>query len=771
MKDALKEAALEYHRQPTPGKIEIKATKALETQRDLSLAYSPGVAAACAEIEKDPLKALDYTSRGNLVAVITNGTAVLGLGDIGALAAKPVMEGKAILFKKFSNIDSIDIEINEKNVDKLVDAIAALEPSFGGINLEDIKAPECFDVERRLRERMKIPVFHDDQHGTAIIVGAAMVNWLHLSKRKWKDIRLVCNGAGAAAIACLNMLMQLGLPKKNITVCDRDGVIYKGRNKGMDAEKEKFAADTKTRTLQEAIKDADVFLGLSAANVLKAEDVKKMARAPLIMALANPTPEILPEDARAGKPDAVICTGRSDYPNQVNNALCFPYIFRGALDVGATAINEEMKVACVHAIAELARREATAEVASVYSGEDLEFGLDYMIPKPFDPRLIVELPLAVAKAAMESGVATRPIKDTAIYRQKLQSYTFRTSMAMRPIMAKAKENPKRVVYTEGEEEKVLRAVQVVVDEHLAKPTVIGRRQVVEMRLKRLHLRIKPDRDFDLIDPEYDPRYKDYWTTYYEIMQRRGVTPAVAKTTLHTNTTVIGALMVYKGDADAMLCGAVGHYKNHLKDVVDILGLQRGVETAAAMNALIISKGTFFICDTQINPSPSIAQISEMTMLAVEKVKRFGIAPKVAMLSHSSFGTHDSESAFKMRAALADLRQRAPDLEIDGEMQADAALSEKVRMEIMPDSTLKGEANLFIMPGIDSANIAFNMLKVLGDGISIGPILLGIARPAHILTPSVTVRGLVNMTAVAAVTAQSHEQDSKNKVVPQKMRRT
>lgn len=764
MDDAFKEAALEYHRTPAPGKIEINATKALETQRDLALAYSPGVAAACEEIEKDPLKALDYTSRGNLVAVITNGTAVLGLGDIGALAAKPVMEGKAILFKKFSNIDSIDIEINEKNIDKLVDAIAALEPSFGGINLEDIKSPECFEVERRLRERMKIPVFHDDQHGTAIIVGAAMVNWLHLSRRKWKDIRLVASGAGAAAIACLNMLVQLGLPKKNIIVCDRDGVVYKGRNQGMDPEKEAFAADTKFRTIQEAIKDADVFLGLSAAGVLKAEDVKKMAKAPLVMALANPVPEISPDEARKGKPDAVVCTGRSDYPNQVNNALCFPYIFRGALDVGATAINEDMKVACVHAIAELARREATAEVASVYSSESLEFGPGYMIPKPFDPRLIVDLPLAVAKAAMDSGVATRPVKDWNAYKQKLQSYTYRTSMVMRPIMAKAKEKPMRVVYCEGEEEKVLRAVQVVADEKLARPVVIGRPDVVNMRLKRLHLRIRPETDFELIDPESDRRYKEYWTTYHEIMQRRGVTPTAARTIVRTNTTVIGALMVHKGDADAVLCGVVGPYRNHLKHVVDIFGLQPGVETAAAMNALIMPKGTYFICDTQINPTPSIAQISEMTMLAVDRVKQFGIVPKVALLSHSNFGSHESESAFRMRAALADLRQRAPDLEIDGEMQADIALSEKMRQEIMPHSTLAGEANLFIMPGIDAANIAFNMLKILGDAISIGPVLLGVARPAHVLTPSVTTRGLVNMTAVAAVSAQTFEEDNRKKVI-------
>ncbi|HTK85639.1 MAG TPA: NADP-dependent malic enzyme [Patescibacteria group bacterium] len=756
MDSGLKDAALEYHRSPQPGKIAIVPTKAMETQRDLSLAYSPGVAAACEEIEKDPLKALDYTSRGNLVAVISNGTAVLGLGDIGALAGKPVMEGKAVLFKKFANVDSIDIEIDEKNVDKLVDAIAALEPSFGGINLEDIKAPECFEVERRLKERMKIPVFHDDQHGTAIIVGAAMTNWLYLSKRKWKDIKLVANGAGASAIACLNMLVQLGLPKKNIIVCDRKGVVFKGRNEGMDPEKEKFAAETKFRTLAEALVGADVFLGLSGPKAVTAEEVKKMAKEPLIMALANPTPEILPEEVRKTKPDAVICTGRSDYPNQVNNVLCFPFIFRGALDVGATAITEEMKVACVNALAELARKEVTAEVAAVYGGEELEFGLNLMIPKPFDPRLIVELPMAVAKAAMECGVATRPITDWDSYRQKLQSYTYRTSMVMRPVFARAKQAQQRVVYCEGEEEKVLRALQVVVDDKLAKPLIIGRRQVVTTRLKRLRLRIELDKDVHLIDPEHDNRYREYWTAYHEIMQRRGVTPAVARNMLRSNWTVIGALMVRKGDADAMVCGTVGHYKNHMKDIVDILGLQPGVETAAALGALILPSGAYFICDTQVNPYPSIAQISEMTLLAAEQVRRFGIKPKIALLSHSNFGTHDTESAFKMRAAVADLRQRAPDLEIDGEMHGDSALSEKIRQEIMPNSTLKGEANLFIMPNIDAANITFNMLKVLGEGISIGPLLLGVAAPAHIVTPSVTPRGLVNITAIANVSAQFHQ---------------
>lgn len=728
------------------------------------------MAAPCEEIEKDPLKALDYTSRGNLVAVISNGTAVLGLGDIGALASKPVMEGKAVLFKKFANIDAIDIEVDEKNVDKLVDAIAVLEPSFGGINLEDIKAPECFEVERRLRERMNIPVFHDDQHGTAIIVAAAILNWLKISNRKITDIKLVANGAGAAAIACLNLLVSLGMPKDNIIVCDRSGVVYKGRKESMDPEKERYAVETNARSLDDAIEGADLFLGLSAAGALKADMVRKMADAPLIMALSNPIPEIMPEEAMKAKPNAIICTGRSDYPNQVNNVLCFPFLFRGALDVGATAINEEMKIACVHAIAALARKEASAEVAAVYSEEQLEFGPEYMIPKPFDPRLIIELPAAVAKAAMDSGVATRPIEDWEAYHNKLQSYTYRTSMVMRPVLDRAKHNPKRVVYCEGEEEKVLRAIQNVLDDGLAKPIVIARRGVLESRIKKLNLRIKPDEDFEVVDPENDPRYREYWTTYHKIMERRGVTPADAKMKLRTNATIIGALMVYKNEADAMLCGTVGQFNKHLKNVVDIIGLKPGVETAAALNALTISKGTYFFCDTQVNPNPSIAQISEVTVMAAEEISRFGIHPRVALLSHSNFGTSDDDSAFKMRAALADLRQRLPDLEIDGEMHADSALSEKIRNDIMPNSRLTGEANLFVMPDVDSANIAFNMMKILGEGISIGPILLGVARPAHILTPSITTRGIVNMTALATVGAQVCETEANVTTMPKRKSR-
>ena len=759
-KDPIHDAALDYHRLPMPGKITIVPTKAMATQRDLALAYSPGVAIPCEEIEKDPLKALDYTSRGNLVAVISNGTAVLGLGDIGALASKPVMEGKAVLFKKFANIDCIDIEIDEKDPDKLIDIIASLEPTFGGINLEDIKAPECFEVEKRLRERMKIPVFHDDQHGTAIIVAAAIKNWLHLKGRKFEDIKLVANGAGASSLACLNLLVLAGMPKKNITVCDRKGVIYKGRKEGMDPYKEKFAADTNARTLAEAMEGADIFLGLSSAKSVTKDMVKRMGKAPLIMALANPTPEIMPEEAREAKPDAIVCTGRSDYTNQVNNVLCFPFLFRGALDVGATAITEEMKLACVEAIADLARREVTAEVASVYSEENLEFGPEYLIPKPFDPRLITELPIAVAKKAVEQNIAARPITDWTAYREKLQSYTYRTSMVMRPIFDRAKLDPKRIVYCEGEEERVLRAVQTVLDDGIAKPILIGRKEVIETRIKRLGLRMKIGKDFELVDPEYDHRYREYWTAYHELMERRGVNPSVARTVLRTDFTVIGALMVRKGDADAMICGTVGQYKNHLKNVVDIIGLSHGVETPAAMNALILSKGNFFITDTQINPCPSAAQISEVALLAAQEVRRFGIMPKVALLSHSNFGTHDDESAVRMRTALAEIREREPGLEVDGEMHADDALSETIRHSSMPNSTLTGAANILVMPNLDAANITFNTMKVLGDGITIGPILLGIAMPAHILTPSVTPRGILNMSAFACVDAQAFAAENK-----------
>ena len=751
----LEKSALEYHKNPKPGKIAIEITTSMATQRDLALAYSPGVAAPCKEIEADPLKALDYTARGNMVAVISNGTAVLGLGDIGALASKPVMEGKVALFKKFANIDAVDVEVDETDIDAFVDTVARLEPSWGGINLEDIKAPECFEIERRLRDRMNIPVFHDDQHGTAIIVTAALKNWIHWSGRDIKNVKLVANGAGASAIACLTLIHEAGVPKENIIVCDRKGVIYEGRNEGMDPEKQRFASKTDKRNLAEALEGADIFLGLSGPNMLSEEMVASMGDAPLIMALANPTPEILPELAQKAKPNCVVCTGRSDYPNQVNNVLCFPFIFRGALDVGATKINEEMKLACVDAIAHLARREAAAEVAAVYSDENLEFGPEYLIPKPFDPRLITTLPIAVAKAAMDTGVATRPIENFEEYEQILSQYTYKTQQVMQLVFEKARKDPKRIVYCEGEEEQILRAIQVAVDENLAHPILIGRRKVVETRIKKLRLRLEIDKDFELVDPEDDPRYREYWETYHVLMERRGVTPAMARSILRSNTTVIGTLMVHKGEADAVMCGMTGQYRTHLKDYIDILGLKPDVETAATLGVLSTSKGTFFISDTQVNPCPSEEQLSEMTIMAAEEVSRFGIVPKVALLSHSNFGVHQDVSSAKMRKVLTDIRRRAPSLEIDGEMHADSALSETIRTNIMPNSTLSGRANLLIMPNIEAANISFNMLKVLADGISIGPLLMGVSKPAQILTSSATTRSIVNMTALTTVSAQAY----------------
>ena len=759
--DALYKDALDYHRLPKPGKIEIVPTTAMATQRDLALAYSPGVAAPCLEIEKDPLKSYDYTARGNLVAVITNGTAVLGLGAIGAEASKPVMEGKSVLFKKFANIDSVDIELDETDIDKFVDAVAMMEPSFGGINLEDIKAPECFEIERRLKERMNIPVFHDDQHGTAIIVTAAVRNWLEYSGRKAKDIKLVASGAGAAAIACLNLLVGAGIQKKNIIVTDRVGVVYEGRNESMDPEKEKFASKTKHRTLDEAIKGADLFLGLSGPGVLSKAMVKKMGKAPLIMALANPTPEIMPEEAKEAKPDCIVCTGRSDYPNQVNNVLGFPFLFRGALDVGATTINEAMKLACVEALAALARKEATAEVAAVYSDERLQFGPEYLIPKPFDPRLIVDLPMAIAKAAMESGVATRPIKDFNAYEEKLKQFFIRSQLVMSPIFTRARENPRRVVYCEGEEDRVLQAVQMVLDDGVATPVLIGRKKVIAARIESLGLRMKPGKNFELVDPEDDPRYRDYWETYHDIMERHGVTQADARTKIRTSATVIGALMVHKNEADALLCGTIGHYGDHMQDLIDVIGLKPGVETPAALSGLLLPKGTLFLCDTHVNPDPSVAQISEMALLAAQELERFGIKPNVALLSHSNFGTSDCPSAVKMREAYADIKRRAPDLAVEGEMHADAALEERIRKQVMPHSKFEGMANLLIMPNVESANITFNMVKVLAYGITIGPLLLGAARPVHILTPAATTRGVFNMTAIATVAAQVHEEEIQN----------
>ena len=755
MDEQLRKSALDYHQFPTPGKLSIVATKGLTNQRDLALAYSPGVAAACDEIVKDPGNAALYTGRGNLIGVITNGTAVLGLGAIGALASKPVMEGKAVLFKKFAGIDVFDIEINERDPEKLVEIIASLEPTFGGINLEDIKAPECFYIERQLRSRMKIPVFHDDQHGTAIIVGAAVTNGLKVVGKDIKSVKLVCSGAGAAALSCLDLLVGLGMPMKNIIVTDIKGVVYKGRTEEMDDNKARYAVDTGARTLADVIAGADVFLGLSAAGVLKPEMVKKMAAKPLILALANPHPEILPDDAKAVRPDAVIATGRSDYPNQVNNVLCFPFIFRGALDVGATTINEEMKRAAVNAIAELAQAEQSDIVAMAYSGQDMAFGPEYLIPKPFDPRLIVKIAPAVAQAAMDSGVATRPIEDFPTYRDRLTQFVYHSGLIMKPVFVAAKQNPKRVVYCEGEEERVLRAVQVVVDEGLAKPIVVARPEVLMPRIEKFGLRIRPDRDFEIVNPNSDPRFSDYWKDYYELTQRKGVSVEYAKREVTRRTTLIGAMMVRRGDADAMICGTIAQFSLHLDYINTVIGRRPGVNQFAAMNMLILPKRTFFICDTYVNNDPSAEQLADITLLAAEEVQRFGLIPKIAMLSHSNFGSSRHPTAQKISRARELVEQAAPHLEIDGEMHGDAALDEQIRMRIFPNSRLKGEANLLIMPNLDAANIAFNLLKIAaGEGITIGPILLGAAKPVHILTPTATVRRLVNMAAVCSVDAAS-----------------
>ena len=762
MDDQLRKAALDYHRLPGPGKISVVPTKGLVNQRDLALAYTPGVAIACQEIAADPGEARNLTARGNLVAVITNGTAVLGLGAIGPLAAKPVMEGKSVLFKKFAGIDVFDIEVDERDPEKLVDIIASLEPTFGGINLEDIKAPECFVVERKLRARMKIPVFHDDQHGTAIIVGAAILNGLKVVGKDIGKVKLVVSGAGAAALACLNLLVDMGLPRSNIVVTDIKGVVYKGRKEEMDPEKERFAVETRARTLGEVMGGADIFLGLSAGGVLKPEMVKRMAVRPLILALANPEPEIRPEDAKQARPDVVIATGRSDYPNQVNNVLCFPFIFRGALDVGATTITREMELAAVKAIAELAQAEQSDIAARAYGDQRLSFGPEYLIPRPFDPRLIGRIAPAVARAAMESGVATRPIADFDAYRDRLNQFVYQSGLIMKPVFEAAKASPRRVVYTEGEDERVLRAAQVVVDEGMARPTLVGRREVVHARIARLGLRLRAGEDFDLVDPNNDPRYREYSTAYHKLAERKGVTPQIARLELRRRYTLIGAMLLHMRAVDAMLCGVVGHYENHLRFIDHVIGLSPGAKNYAAMNMLLLPHRTVFICDTYVNYDPSAEQIAEMTLLAVDEIRRFGITPKVALLSHSSFGTANTPTAAKMRRALGLIEGLAPGLEVEGEMQGDAALSQEIRERVFPNARLKGEANLLVMPTLDAANIAFNLLKTTaGDGITVGPILLGVARPVHILTPSATVRRIVNMTALTVVDAAAQRGEQKS----------
>jgi malate dehydrogenase (oxaloacetate-decarboxylating)(NADP+) len=760
----LRRAALEYHEHPTPGKLAVTATKQMINQRDLALAYSPGVAAACEEIVADPDNAFRYTSRGNLVAVITNGTAVLGLGDIGPLAAKPVMEGKAVLFKKFAGIDVFDIEVNEKNLDRLVDVIAALEPTFGGINLEDIKAPDCFYVERRLRERMKIPVFHDDQHGTAIVVGAALLNALKVVGKSIGEVKMVVSGAGAAALACLNLLLKLGLRREHVWITDLAGVVYQGRTELMDEDKAQFAQATPLRTLAQVIPGADLFLGLSAGGVLKPEMVAAMAARPIIFALANPTPEILPEQVKAVRDDAIIATGRTDYPNQVNNVLCFPYIFRGALDCGATTITDAMEIAAVHAIAELAQAEQSEVVAAAYAGQSLAFGPEYLIPKPFDPRLMIKIAPAVARAAAESGVARRPIVDWEAYSEKLQNFVYASGQIMRPIFALAKAaKARRVAYAEGEEERVLRAVQVVVDEGLARPTLIGRPAVIAQRVERFGLRLKEGTDYDVVNVEQDDRYRDFFMTYHRMTERKGVTVQVAKIEMRRRLTLIGSMLLHKGHVDGLLCGTWFTTHMHLHYIDQVIGKRAGgsprteqdVRVYACMNGLMLPGRQVFIVDTHVNADPTPEELCEITVMAAEEMMRFGIQPKIALLSHSNFGSSEQPSAVKMRRTLALLRDQAPWLEVDGEMHGDVALDSEARRKLMPRSTLHGDANLLVMPNIDSANIAYNLLKTAsGGGIAIGPVLLGAAKPVHILTPSATVRRIVNMTALTVADANA-----------------
>ncbi|ALP61972.1 NADP-dependent malic enzyme [Paraburkholderia caribensis] len=747
----LREAALDYHEFPTPGKIAIAPTKQMINQRDLALAYSPGVAFACEAIVENPLNAARFTARSNLVGVVSNGTAVLGLGNIGPLASKPVMEGKAVLFKKFAGIDVFDIELNESDPHKLVEVIAALEPTFGGINLEDIKAPDCFIVERECRKRMKIPVFHDDQHGTAIVVAAAVTNGLKVVGKSIKEVKLVASGAGAASLACLNLLVDLGMPIENIYVTDLAGVVYKGRTELMDPDKERFARETDARTLSEVMGGADVFLGLSAGGVLKQDMVKQMADKPLILALANPTPEILPELALEVRPDAVLATGRTDYPNQVNNVLCFPFIFRGALDVGATVITKEMEIAAVNAIAELARQEQSDIVATAYGIQDLSFGPEYLIPKPFDPRLIVQIAPAVAQAAMDAGVATRPIEDMEAYKQHLQQFVYHSGTTMKPIFQLARgvePEKKRIVFAEGEEERVLRAVQIAVDEKLAKPILIGRPAVIEQRIAKYGLRLVNGQDYTIVNTDHDERYRDFWQTYHKMMSRKGFTEQMAKLEMRRRTTLIGSMLVKKGHADGMICGTVSTTHRHLHFIDQVIGKKEGAKVYAAMNALVLPNRQIFLVDTHVNVDPTAEELAEITIMAAEEVRRFGIEPKIALLSHSNFGTSNAPSAQKMRDVLAILQERAPHLQVDGEMHGDLALDANLRKEILADSTLEGDANLLVLPNIDAANISYNLLKTAaGNNIAIGPILLGAAQPVHVLTPSATVRRIVNMTAL------------------------
>ena len=752
----LRKAALEYHEFPQPGKITVGATKQMINQHDLALAYSPGVAAPCEEIVKDPNAAFKYTARGNLVGVVTNGTAVLGLGDIGPLAGKPVMEGKGVLFKKFSGIDVFDIEINEKDPEKLVEIIASLEPTFGGINLEDIKAPDYFYVERKLRERMKIPVFHDDQHGTAIVVGAAIINGLKVAGKDIKTARLVASGAGAAALACLGLLVKLGLPRENIWVTDIAGVVYEGRAELMDEDKAFFAQKTELRSLSQVIEGADIFLGLSAGGVLKKDMVARMAPHPLIFALANPNPEIAPEDVKAVRDDAIIATGRTDYPNQVNNVLCFPYIFRGALDCGATTITTQMEIAAVHAIAELAQAEQSEVVAKAYAGEALAFGPEYLIPKPFDPRLMMKIAPAVAQAALDSGVALRPIADMDAYRDHLQTFVYASGTTMKPIFTAAKMGTKkRVAYSEGEEERVLRAAQIVVDEHIARPTLIGRPTVIAERLEKFGLRLKEGQDYDVVNVEDDHRYRDFWQTYHRMTERKGVTVPIAKIELRRRLTLIGSMLLHKGEVDGLICGTWGHTAHHLQYIDQVIGRRAGVHTYACMNALLLPNRQLFVVDTHVNYDPTAEQLAEITIMAAEEILRFGLKPKAALLSHSNFGNSNQPSAVKMRQTLELLRVQAPWLEVDGEMHGDIALDGKARMALMPHSTLAGDANLLVMPNIDAANIAYNLLKTAAGGnIAIGPVLLGAGQPVHILTPSATVRRIVNMTALTVADANA-----------------